>query len=773
VTSKNPGETPSLADAALQYARHGWYVFPCGTESKKPLIAGGHGFLDATRDESQIRAWWAQEPHANIAVATEASNLVVVDVDPRNGGDATFEGLREELGAGVFDTVIALTPSGGQHYIYAAQGAPVKSRANSLGAGVDLKAAGGYIMVAPSVFSGRRYEWENDAGFFDRDHPMAFPEALREKIAPIQDKPTAAAAPTLTEGQRHKALVSIAGSLRHRGLQPDEILPALVAVNKNRCDPPKNPRELEQIANSIGRYKTGATVDDNPFPLHTELEAAAYFAEQHGGDLRYCERAGGWFCWDGQRWLKGQDSEVMRRAASTVRAIADSAANLGDLDERRRRLQFAITMQKRRGIENMLALARHHADVAIANPDAFDADPMALNTVNGTIDLRTGILRPHAKANLITKIAEVNYDPLARAPRWLRFLDEVFGGNSDTIGFVRRAVGYSLTGNAKEQCFFILHGAGSNGKSIFLASLKRLTGDYGQNSDISAFVGRKPGSASNDLARLHGARFVSAAESSEGAPLAEGVVKTLTGSDAVSARYLFREFFDFVPVFKLWLATNHRPIIKGGDHAIWRRIRLIPFDERFEGDRCDPDLGAKLECEIPGILAWAVQGCLEWQRDGLGSATSVTAATASYRSEMDVFGDFIEERCTIDPIASAGASELFSAYRAWAEASGEKPLTQRWFGTKLGERGFQSARQTGGRKRWRGLRVNDNVNQVNDNGAVLPTSSHARAGEKYAKTPAQGSLGSLGSLPSEPLREPAEDEIMKYIETTASSWGAA
>jgi putative DNA primase/helicase len=202
-------------------------------------------------------------------------------------------------------------------------------------------------------------------------------------------------------------------------------------------------------------------------------------------------------------------------------------------------------------------------------------------------------------------------------------------------------------------------------------------------------------------------RFVSAIETSEGRALAESFVKAVTGGDRISARFLYTEFFEFEPAFKLWLGTNHKPVIKGADEGIWRRVRLVPFDQRFEGEHCDPNLRGKLEAELPGILAWAVRGCLEWQQRGLKPPASVTGATLVYRSEMDTFAGFLEEQCVIEPQASVPASELYSAYRSWAESAGEKPLSQKWLSIRLTERGFKNVRQSGGRKCWVGLRVND------------------------------------------------------------------
>jgi putative DNA primase/helicase len=382
------------------------------------------------------------------------------------------------------------------------------------------------------------------------------------------------------------------------------------------------------------------------FKLHTELEAALFFAERNRDAIRYCEDAGGWYAWDGRRWRRDR-AEVARLAYDACFAIADSAEVLDDLALRKKRISFAIACQRRRGVEAMMALAQPLRGVALAETD-LDASPWLLNVANGTIDLRDGVLHAHRRDALLTKLADVEFDPNAQAPRWLRFLDEIFAGDQDTIAFLQRAIGYSLTGDVREQCFFVLHGIGANGKSTLLSVLARMLDDYGASTPPETFVARKDGAPTNDLARLRGARLVSTVETNEGRTLAEGFVKAVTGGDRISVRFLFREFFELQPQFKIWLGTNHKPNIRGGDEGIWRRVRLIPFDQRFEGDRCDPDLGAKMEDELPGILTWAVRGCLQWQQDGLGDSPAIASATRAYRAEMDSFATFLEDRCEID-----------------------------------------------------------------------------------------------------------------------------
>jgi putative DNA primase/helicase len=329
-------------------------------------------------------------------------------------------------------------------------------------------------------------------------------------------------------------------------------------------------------------------------------------------------------------------------------------------------------------------------------PDALDADPWLLNVANGTIDLRTGELRAHRREDLLTRLAPVEYDPDAQAPCWAAFLERIFAGDGELIGFLRRAVGYSLTGQTGEQVFFILHGTGANGKSTLLEALGAMLGDYGAKTPTETLLIKRSAGISNDVARLRGARLVTAVEAEDGQRLAESLVKQLTGGDTITARFLYQEAFEFAPTFKLWLATNHKPTIRGTDYAIWRRIRLIPFAVTIPEKEQDRTLPDKLKAELPGILAWAVRGCLEWQREGLGLPEAVKAATAAYQVEQDTLAAWLDACCILSPTATARAGQLYKNYRAWAEENGERPMTGHKFGRTLTERGFDKYKDRAG-----------------------------------------------------------------------------
>jgi putative DNA primase/helicase len=341
----------------------------------------------------------------------------------------------------------------------------------------------------------------------------------------------------------------------------------------------------------------------------------------------------------------------------------------------------------------MVALARSESGIPVT-VDQLDRNPWLLNVNNGVLDLRTGDLRSHRRQDLMTRFAPVRYDPEATCPTWLAFLDRIMNGNQNLIQFLQRAIGYTLTGSARERVLFMLHGGGANGKSTLLETISTLLGDYAKSTRAETLLVKTyDGGIPNDLAALKGARFVSTSETEDGKRLAEALVKALTGGDTISARFLRGEFFTFRATFKLWLATNHKPTIRGSDNAIWDRIKLIPFEIRIPDEEQDKELPAKLQLEQPGILAWAIRGCLDWQRlHGLGEPLEVRVATANYRQDMDVVATFIEDCCVAANGAQVPAKQLYDAYRSWCEQSGERPVTQKTFGLRLQEKGFRPGR---------------------------------------------------------------------------------
>ena len=416
----------------------------------------------------------------------------------------------------------------------------------------------------------------------------------------------------------------------------------------------------------------------------TPLSTANLLVRWHGDSLRYCAAWGRWICWDGQRWAISLDSSgPHRKAVATVRRLYELAGCQNDTETRRKLASWAVRCETKSKLDELVGLAQKHEAIEI-HPDQLDSDGWLLNVQNGTLDLRAGELREHRPHDFITKLCPVIYDDSASCPEWLKFLHRIFQGHIRVINFVRRAAGYSLTADTSEQVLFLLHGNGANGKSTLVETLMAMLGDYALMTPSETLLVRRNDGTPNDLARLKGARLVAALETEDGRRLAESRVKQMTGGDRIPARFLHGEWLDFHPDFKVWLATNHRPRIRGSDHAIWRRIRLIPFDYQIpEVDR-DRRFGERLRSdELPGILRWALMGCLAWQASGLGTPEEVTRATEEYRSESDHLGRFVEENCVLDAQLNVRGQTLYSAYRSWASDCGEDTSSMTAFGRRV------------------------------------------------------------------------------------------
>ena len=442
------------------------------------------------------------------------------------------------------------------------------------------------------------------------------------------------------------------------------------------------------------------------FPL-TDTGNGECLMKEHGNHLRFIARWNKPIIFSGTHWKIDEDGGAYRLAVATVRGWKQKAAAMPEEDKHvaLKLFKHAHSTEAHKRLRDMIEMAGKVKGASLM-PDQLDANPMLLNTRSGTINLKTGELRPHRRGDLITKVCPVDYDPTATCPTFLAFLDRIFEANGRLIAFVRRMIGYTLTGMTGERCLFILYGSGANGKSTLLSVLRDLLADYAMQTPADTLMAKQNEGIPNDIARLKGARLVSAVESDQGRRLAEAMVKRMTGGeDVISARFMRAEWFDFKPEFKLYIATNHLPDIRGTDNGIWDRIRLIPFSVTIPAEERDQTLSARLKAELSGILAWAVQGCLEWQRDGLGAPMEVASATKEYREEMDRLGDFIADNCLQAPNAQAGAAQLYDLYKIWCQLNGEEPLNQTRFGRKLGDKGFRSDRDNAGRRKWIGIGV--------------------------------------------------------------------
>lgn len=468
----------------------------------------------------------------------------------------------------------------------------------------------------------------------------------------------------------------------------------------------------------------GEEVPHESQPLHqfkrTDYGNAERLARRHGHDIRHVGGLG-WLVWDGRRWCPDGSGEIMRRAKETVRAGYDELSSIASDDERAAFARHLSASEAEPRLKAMISLASSERRVAAVVGD-FDTHPMLLNCANGTVDLRTGELRGHRRDDLITQIAPVAYDPDAICPTWDAFQHQICNGDAELVAFKQRALGYTLTGHTSEHLVFIAYGTGANGKSTELEVIRALMGDYAKTAEFSTFEVKRGDGPRNDLARLRGTRFVVSSESDQGSALSESVVKSLTGGDTIAARFLHKEHFEFAPTFALWLATNHKPTIRGTDLGIWRRICLVPYEVTIAEEVQDKNLRTKLLAELPGILAWVVRGCLMWQQDGLAIPAKIRDVTRAYRTEMDSLGDFLESSCEEGAAKEVDGKVLRQAYVRYCEEMSERPMTPKALTQALNERGFALSRRGRNGRFWRGLELRRDVPR---RGAFEPYVSHA------------------------------------------------
>jgi putative DNA primase/helicase len=440
----------------------------------------------------------------------------------------------------------------------------------------------------------------------------------------------------------------------------------------------------------------------------TDAGNAEWFAAQYKDKLRFDHRRKSWLIWRKHWWVEDRDGEVYVLAKRAVRQRQKVAVNLqADSPERAKQINWAIRSESKPALEAMIGLARYERALADDGSN-WDSDPWLLGVANGIVDLRTGKLRDGRPEDRITLHTPMLFDPNAQCLRFQQFLGEVFGDDEEMVRYVQRAIGYSLTGSNQEQCIFACFGEGANGKSTLLETVRFVLGDdYAHSLPFSTFELKGRASVPNDVADLVGRRFLTSAETNESVRLNEARIKALTGEDTIGARHLYGEFFNFKSTAKIWLSFNHKPVIRDSSHGMWRRVHLIPFLRRFEDGQRDPHLKEKLLAEGSGILAWAVEGAMLWQREGLTPPSSIRKATEAYREESDALADFLAEVLVLEPGATIQAAELRSEYVQWTRESGERyPLSPREFANRLEALGLKKQLHPQTRcKMWVGIRV--------------------------------------------------------------------
>ncbi len=703
----------TLREAALAYAAERLAVLPCNPATKAPLTR--HGHKDAMTDVDQVEAWWRRWPDALIGMATgSVSGVMVLDADSLEAV-AELQILAEEAGEPLPATFTVRTHRG-RHYHFKLPANTLIAGSNGKLAGrLDVKAEGGYVIMPPSPHpAGGRYEVINHS-------PVApLPAWLVRRLTENRNGhgPILAA----REISALRAVLLYRGYLADLRRAPEgerNTLLNLTAWFAGRVAPalpPETPDEIKAAARERGlddreveaTFRSGWEAGrQTPLilvnsPNRTDLGNAQRLVLRHSANLRYVPHWRTWLFWDGKRWRKDETGEIQRFARETVKSIYSEAGEKSDETDRKNLARWAASSEFETRLRALVSLAQAEPGIPVT-PAELDTEPFLLNCLNGTLDLQAGKLREHRREDLITKLVPVEYDPQARCPRFERFLSEIMGGKAHMVAYCQRLFGYCLTGSTRERSFYLFHGSGDNGKTTLIEIMKLVLGEYAGTAEFATFLEQRTERVRDDFADLAGARLVSGVEVPANRQLAEALLKQLTGGeDQIKARHLYSKYFKYKPQYKIVLVGNHKPMIRGTDNAIWNRVHLIPFEVVIPKKRQDRELLSKLRPESPGILAFAVQGCLGWQQRGLDPPQEVLAATAAYREEMDTLGAFLAECCVLDPNAQVTVGGLYEIYVGWCGSSYR--LSRQSFGRQLKSRGFtQGRRHKGGNRYWIGL----------------------------------------------------------------------
>ncbi len=727
----------SSAKAAARYIERGWAPVPIPARQKGPRLSGWQRLRMSASD---VPRYFNNGQNIGIINGKASGGLVTVDLDCPEAVALAGRFLEPTLTSGRESV-----PDG--HWWYISPGLEHREfegipKSASEGTILELRSTDHQTVVEPSIHpSGERYRWSR-SGL----EPLEIgAEELTNAGAHLAT--AALIARHLPEskergggGGRYHYALALAGYLlrhgvtteeaetllraawdargwhgieRHRKSSYDGIQRAVrdTAEKLRRGDPATGGRALEGMVQGLPRkiadflgWERFSLREGRGVYLCTDTGNAERLADRHGANLRYCYPWGKWLVYDGTRWRVDDRGAVVRLAKDAARSIFEEAKEAPDAETAKRLGKWASSSLSESKLRAMISLAQSEPGIPVL-PEEMDASPDLLNVLNGTIDLWTGELREHRREDLITKLAPVEYDPDASAPAWAQTLERVLP-TPEVRAFFKKLCGYALTGDVSEHILPVLYGTGANGKSTILNALLEAAGEYGMQAAPDLLIAKRGGHPT-EVADLFGMRLVASIEVEDGRRLAEALVKSLTGGDKVRARRMRQDFWQFDPTHTAFLCTNHKPEIRGTDNAIWRRIRLIPFTETIPPAEQDKKLPEKLRSELPGILAWAVEGCLEWRREGLQAPEAVRKATAGYRSEMDVIGAFLRDECEIGRDYKASFQAVYDRYEEWCADGGEKAETRRKFNARLKERGQFTDRRSGpgGSYEWHGLQL--------------------------------------------------------------------
>jgi len=747
---------PNLTSArkgALKALRHGLEVIPLKPSAKVPAEKGWQ--QKHIKTAGKLKACFLAHPGANYGVTT-GGGLDVIDIDGKNGKRA-LEKLERKYGP-LPKTVTVITPGGGLHLYFYARGAEIGNSAGKLGTNIDVRGSGGFAVCAGSIHpNGGVYRYAKGKAPGEVDI-APLPAWVVKKLkttkltgsAPVvvlTDKQTARgkkyaeraleleaqrvrnapahqrndtlnrAAFRIGQFQAHgvlaggKVIAELGEAASACGLAASEITSTIesgIAAGR------KQPRALPVTMKSD---KKSPIVDDTPKTKGGKLTAvlarlgetdahnAERFIKRHAHRVLWTPGLG-WLVYDDHRWVPDTHNKRLKLATKAMKAIKEEAPLLSGGREKEQRIEFSDQSLNKGAIDRMLALAQ--PDVAV-DDSKLDSDPYLLNVRNGTVDLRTGSLEKHDPADLITRICWVSYKRKAECTRFKRFLRYACDGNKDMAKFLKKAVGYTLTGSVTEQVLFFIYGPHSTGKSTFVNLIRNILGDFGIHTPTKTLLVKQyDNDIPVDIARMKGARMVTALENNPNQQLDEAKIKGMTGGDKLTARFMRQNLFEFDPEFKLWIAINDLPRVRATDDAIWRRIIVLPFKSQVIGDAVNKNLPDKLRKEASGILAWAVRGALLWAKEGLADKSLFDIEKDRWRDQSDTVGRFFNECCQIaEPTELVQASVIFARYTQWCTTNAEKPSSIAVFKARLIELNVTPGRNKKIRG-WKGIKL---VNQ--------------------------------------------------------------
>lgn len=703
----------------------------CGDEGcKRPgkHPRGGGSDRGATLNPIKIRRE-TKTGNANVALHCGLADLVVLDIDPRNGGWETIADLERQFGS-LESAVVAETGGGGEHrYFRATEGVVYPS---SLGPGIDVLSGAKYPIIPPSRhYSGTDYRWRDDCDPISFGFLLApLRDAVLNRFRDVEDEVAIPIEP-IEETDEEVARLRSALEFISADCPRDEWRDHLFAINAtgwqiaeeiarewsmtaphrwsdsafaqlwNSADPS---RPGGRTIGSIYHFaKRNGWVDPSAGSrLETlgDIDNGRRFADRYRGKLIYDRASRLWRQYVEGIWRecdRGEHIAAAKDIADTILREAGERFAGNPTDANKAAYSQALRVHRSaQRVHAMIELAAAEPGMSVANPSAFDANPDLFGVEGGVIDLRTGEWIAPSPNHRISKCAGVSYDPKARCPRFLRFLSDILGSRED-IAFVQRFAGYTLTGSVDEEALLFMQGQGANGKSVLANILSRVLGDYAVTvgSELLA-VTKHESEVSRLKVRLRGARMVLVNEVGQNDTFNDQRVKEIVSREAISGRFLYGEAFDFMPTHKLWVRGNHRPAVLDSGDGMWRRIILLLFARQFSLEERVRDLDQQLlEEEGSGILNWCIAGCLEWRKSGLSIPLSISRETARYRDETDVVGEWIEAECKVGPALRCKVATIYDSYRSYFHEVGMSPKSQAAFTRMMGTRGYRRKSSNG------------------------------------------------------------------------------